>query len=384
MFAVGMVRGKPGVHGFEISKPEITQPDEVLVRVKEVGLDGTDFGIVADGAPDIAPGRQEMVLGHEMVGEVAAVGSAVKTLAPGDAVVMTVRRGCGICHPCGHDQSDMCLTGLFTERGIHKLDGFLTEYVVDHERYIVKIPREITGLAVFTEPLSIVEKGIEQIKIIQSRMPWTCSHPDHSFSSEAWGGCKTALVVGAGPLGLLATALIRRAQADTCVADIVPPDSPKVHLLEHMGARYIDARDKPPGELVSSTIAPEGNLHMIFDASGAAETVVRLIPYMSRGSICVMTGIPRGDFNVEVDAAELVRQIVRFNQVVVGSVNSNRGHFMGAVEHLGEINAGYGGLLEEMITHRFSLAEFGRAFSLDDPKHIKTVIEVDPWSETRA
>ena len=381
MFAVGMRRGQAGVHGFEIPKPEIIQPDEVLVRVKEVGLDGTDFGIVKRGAPDIADGRDEMVLGHEMVGVVEAVGKDVVSVVPGDVVVMTVRRGCGICHPCLHNQSDMCLTGLFTERGIHQLDGFLTEYVVDREQYIAKVPREIRHIAVFTEPLSIVEKGIQQIRIIQSRMPWTCSHPEHSFTADDWGGCKTALVVGAGPLGLLATALIRQARTTTCVADIVPQDSPKVHLLEHMGARYIDARDKNPGELVASSIAPEGNLHMIFDASGAAETVVRLIPYLSRGSICVMTGIPGGGFSIQIDAAELVRQIVRYNQVVVGSVNSNREHFALALEHIGEVNTRYGGLLGEMISHRFPLPDFARAFSLDDPRHIKTVIEVEPWGE---
>jgi threonine dehydrogenase-like Zn-dependent dehydrogenase len=171
MFAVGMLRGKPGVHHFEIPKPEIKQPDEVLVRVKEVGLDGTDFGIVKQGTPDIAEKRSEMVMGHEMVGMVETVGSEVKSLAPGDPVAMTVRRGCGICYPCLHNQSDMCLTGLFTERGIHKLDGFLTQYVVDREQYLAKIPPELVKLAVFTEPLSIVEKGIEQIRIIQSRLP---------------------------------------------------------------------------------------------------------------------------------------------------------------------------------------------------------------------
>jgi len=381
MLAVGMVLGQSGVHGFDIPKPEITQPDEVLVRVKEVGLDGTDFGIVKGGDPDIAPERDKMVLGHEMVGVVEAVGRDVLSLAPGDAVVLTVRRGCGICHPCRHNQSDMCLTGLFTERGIHKLDGFLTEYVVDREQYIVKIPGGVTRLAVFTEPLSIVEKGIQQIRIIQSRMPWTCSHPEHDFSAEDWGGCKKALVVGAGPLGLLATALIRRAQADTYVADIVPEDSPKVHLLEHMGARYLSAQARSPQELIESCGPLEGDLHLIFDASGAAETVVRLIPYMSRGSICVMTGIPRGDFNIQIDAAELVRQIVRYNQVVVGSVNSNRTHFELALAHIEEVNQRYDGLLGEMITHRFPLADFGAAFSVDDPKHIKTVVEVEAWGE---
>ena len=46
MLAIGMVRGKSGVHAFDLSKPEIMQPDEVLVRVKKAGLDGTDFNMV--------------------------------------------------------------------------------------------------------------------------------------------------------------------------------------------------------------------------------------------------------------------------------------------------------------------------------------------------
>ncbi|MEE8414097.1 MAG: glucose 1-dehydrogenase [Dehalococcoidales bacterium] len=379
MFAVGMVSGKPGVDDFEILKPEIKEPDEVLVKVKEVGLDGTDFGIVKRAEPDIAEGRDRLVMGHEMVGVVEEVGNGVKSLVPGDAVVMTVRRGCGICHPCLHNQSDMCMTGLFTERGIHKLDGFLTQYVVDREQYMVKIPPDLVKLAVFTEPLSIVEKGIEQIRIIQSRLPWACPHPEHNFQSGEWGGCKTALVVGAGPLGLLATALIRLAKADTFVMDIVSEDTPKAHLVRHMEAHYIDTSAKTPQEILDLCCPLSGELHLILEASGAAETALRLIPYMSRSSIYVMTGIPRGDLNIQLDAAQLVRQIVRYNQVVVGSVNSNRKHFEMALKDMGEVNSRFDGLLNEMITHRFQLNDYQQAFSLSDPRHIKTVIEVEPW-----
>jgi threonine dehydrogenase-like Zn-dependent dehydrogenase len=359
--------------------PEIKQPDEVLVRVKEVGLDGTDFNMVRYGLHDIAEGRNEMAMGHEMVGVVEAVGNGVESLTSGDLVTVTVRRGCGQCQPCLHNQSDMCMTGLYKERGIHKLDGFLTRFVVDKEQYVVKVPRDLVKLAVFTEPLSIAEKGIEQIRVIQSRLPWACSHPEHTFLSEQWGGCKTALVVGAGPLGLLAIALLRLAQVYTYVADIVPEDSPKVHLAKHMGAIYIDARKKTPQEIVKLCCSPTGNLGIIFEAAGAASTAVELIPYMSRSSIYVMTGIPRGNLVIQVDAAQLVRQIVRYNQVVVGSVNSNRSHFEMALKDMPEINSRFGGILEEMITHRFRLEDYQRAFDLGDSKHIKTVIEVEPF-----
>ena len=381
MHAAGMIRGQQGVHHFEMPVPVIRQADEVRIKVKEVGLDGTDFGIVGRGAPDIAEDADRIVLGHEMVGVVEEVGSAVTSLSLGDAVALTVRRGCGICHPCLHNQSDMCMTGLFTERGIHKLDGFLTEYVVDREQYVVRIPPELTTLAVFTEPFSIVEKAIEQIRIIQSRLPWTCTHPEHSFQSPEWGGCKTALVVGAGPLGLLAAALIRLSTAETYVVDIVPDDSPKARLVSKVGAHYVDGSGKAPEDVVNACCAPNTGLNLILEASGAAETALRLIPHMSRSSIYVMTGIPRGELTMQLDAAELVRQVVRYNQVVVGSVNSNRTHFEKALGDLNDVNSRFDNLLQNMITHRFSLENCHEAFAVNDPGHIKSVIEVDPWDK---
>jgi len=379
MLAVGIVQGKEGVHAFELPKPEIKNPDEVLVRVKQAGIDGTDFGIVRHNIQDLAEGRSNMAMGHEMVGVVESIGNDVKSVKPGDAVTMTVRRGCGQCHPCLHNQSDMCMTGLYTERGLHKLDGYLAQFALDQEQYVVKVPPEVTELAVFTEPLSIAEKAIEQIKIIQSRLPWTCHHPDHTFDSENWGICLNALVLGAGPLGLLATVLLRLNGVSTWTADILPEDSIKAHLVKHMEANYIDSRNRTAEELVN-LCALGGNLNMIIEASGAAETALQLINYLSRSSIYVMTGIPREGLLTQIDAAQIVREMVRKNQVVVGSVNSNRTHFEMAVRDIGRINSSFPGLLKEMITHQFRIEDYQQAFTATNSGHIKTVIEVEPWS----
>jgi threonine dehydrogenase-like Zn-dependent dehydrogenase len=378
MLAVGILRGKQGVHSFELPKPGIREPDDVLVRVKQVGIDGTDFGIVRHNLQDIAEGHDEMAMGHEMVGVVEAAGAAVGTVSRGDVVTMTVRRGCGQCHPCLHNQSDMCMTGLYTERGIHKLDGYLTEFAVEREQYVVKVPPELASLAVFAEPLSIAEKAVEQIRVIQSRLPWTCQHPDHTFASENWGVCLNALVVGAGPLGILATALLRLDEVNAYVADILPEDNIKAHMVKHMGANYIDARHKTAKELVDFC-ALEGNLNIIIEASGAADTALQLVNHLSRSSIYVMTGIPREGMLTQVDAAQLIREMVRKNQVVVGSVNSNRTHFEMALRDIGRIDSSFTGMLAEMITHRFRLHEFEQAFAGTDGKHIKTVIDVEPF-----
>ena len=75
-----MSRGKPGVHAFDLPKPEINQPDEVLIRVIEVGVDGTDYNMVRHNSQDIAEDHDQIVMGHEMVGQVAPyVSSQLKT-----------------------------------------------------------------------------------------------------------------------------------------------------------------------------------------------------------------------------------------------------------------------------------------------------------------
>lgn len=378
MLAIGMRKGQPGLHRFDVPVPEIKEPDEVLIKVKEVGLDGTDFNMVRFNLQDVPEGRGEIIIGHEVVGVVEQVGEKVKSLKPGDPVAVTVRRGCGECSPCLHNVSDMCLTGRFKERGIHKLDGFLTQFIVDKEPYIVKIPPKLVKLAVITEPMSIVEKGVQQIRVIQSRLPWSCPHPEHTFDKPQWGGCKIALVVGAGPLGLMAIALLRMAGAVVYTCDIVADDSPKITLAHHMGAGYLDARTKSAGELMEAGAA-EGNLDIIFEASGAADTAVQLIRNMSRSSIYVMTGIPREETLMQVDAAQFVRQVVRYNQVVVGSVNSNRSHFEMALNDIGKIAARFPDVLQAMLSQRFKLEEYEEAFTAKDPKYIKTIIEVDRW-----
>ncbi|MBI2581490.1 alcohol dehydrogenase catalytic domain-containing protein, partial [Candidatus Woesearchaeota archaeon] len=264
MFAAGMLLGGKGIHHFSIPFPKISRPNEALVKIIETGVDGTDFGMVKHDSKDIAAGRDSIVLGHEVIGKVVAVGKGVKRFKKSDFVTATVRRGCNICAPCLHNQSDMCMTGLYTERGIHKLDGFLTEYFVDEEQYLLKVPERLVRYGVFIEPLSIAEKAIEQIRIIQSRLPWGCGHPSHKFNESHWGGCKTALVIGAGPLGFLATCLLKLAGVTTYVVEVVPETHFKVQMVKKLGALYIDARDKSAAEIVKLCCSV-GTLDIIFE-----------------------------------------------------------------------------------------------------------------------
>ena len=373
MFAVGLKKDVKGVQSFYISKPEIKKPAEVLIKIKQVGLDGTDFNMVKYDSKDIAETRKEIVLGHELLGVVEKTGRKVRSVKKGNFITMTVRRGCNICPPCLHEQSDMCMTGLFTERGIHKLDGFLTNYVVDDEKYILKLPKGLEKYGIFVEPLSIAEKGIEQIRQIQSRMPWACKHPNHSFDSKDWGGCKTAFVIGAGPLGILATSLLRLADVNTYVLERKEEEHIKIKTIKKLGAKYIDIRKVS----IPEAFKIAGDVHIIFEASGASEFAINIIPYMSRSSIYVMTGIPKGELKATFDAHAILRQIVRYNQVIVGTVNSNKRHFEMAIKDIPEINKKFDNILDKIITHHFKLNQYEQYFNLQEPNQLKIVVDVD-------
>ncbi|VVC04007.1 Glucose 1-dehydrogenase [Candidatus Burarchaeum australiense] len=378
MFAVGMKRAEPGVHGFMLPLPKITSPSQVLIRVQAVGLDGTDFSMVSHDKKDIADGREEIVIGHEMMGVVEEVGSGVISLRPGDPVTMTVRRGCGLCWPCKQGKSDYCLTGQYKERGLHKLDGFLTKYTVEEEAHVVKLSPGTEKYGILVEPLSIAEKALEQVRRVQSRIPPACGHASHKWTRDHWGECKTALVIGAGTLGCLTAALLRMNGVTTFATSRTPEDSFKVRMLRKLGCDYMRVDEIGAGiEKVVEQCQRDRHLDIIIEAAGASELALSIIPYMSRSSVYVLTGIPRGEQLATMDTNKLLRHIVRYNQAIVGSVNSNRTHFEMAIDDIQGINNKFNNILDEFITNRFKLSEYKQAFSFESKDSIKIAIGID-------
>src|SRR5262252_2224368 len=132
--------------------------DEVLLRPIEVGICGTDREIFAfeHGAPP--PGSSELVLGHEALAEVVEVGPDVTWARAGRLVVPMVRRPCPNprCAACRAGRPEYCVTGEFSERGIVHADGFLSEQVLEEERYLVPVPGVLEDVGVLVEPLSVV------------------------------------------------------------------------------------------------------------------------------------------------------------------------------------------------------------------------------------
>src|SRR6266540_4361228 len=226
------------------------QPGEVLVRVHEVGIDGTDAEILEGQYGEAPPNDDYLIIGHESLGRVGSVTDGVRDLAPGDWVVAMVRRPDPVpCRNCAAGESDMCLNGLYTERGIKGLHGFLAEYYAEQPRYLVKLPEDLATVGVLLEPLTIAEKALDQIQLMQSRLVW---EPER------------AVILGAGPVGLLAALLLRLQDLEVHVYDRTKPGL-KSELAEAMGAHYIWAEKRCLGHELANEIGP---VDIIFEATG--------------------------------------------------------------------------------------------------------------------
>lgn len=133
----------PGLRSWqEVPDPQIQQPTDAVVRVDAVTICGTDLHILKGDVPEVQPGR---ILGHEAVGTVTAVGTAVRNLEPGDRVLVSCISACGSCRYCRDGSYGQCLGGGGWILG-HLIDGTQAEYVrvpfAEHSTH--KVPDGVT------------------------------------------------------------------------------------------------------------------------------------------------------------------------------------------------------------------------------------------------
>ncbi len=367
MKAISVVPGSTTLRLVERTDPLISAPDDVRLKVIRVGICGTDREEASGGRAERPQGHDDLIIGHEMFGRVLETGRDVTRVKAGDFAVFTVRRPCGACPPCMMDRQDMCETGKYLERGIWGLDGYQSEYAVDRERYIVRVPGELAEVGVLTEPLSVAEKAIDEaIRIQAARVP------DPAVAAD-WLTGRRCMVAGLGPIGLLAGVALRLRGADVYGLDIVDQSSARPRWLTAIGGHYVDGRQVAPGRVDDAI----GAMELIIDATGVAQLEFNLMAALAPNGIYVLTGIPGGHRPVDIQGADLIRGLVLGNQVMVGSVNAARVHFQMAVDDLASAERQWGRHLEQLITHRYTVAEAPSAIANHPDDEIKAVVE---WS----
>lgn len=367
MKAIAIVPGTTSVSLVDVNEPVISAPDEVKIKIREVGICGTDREEVSGGRADAPAGKKELIIGHEMFGEVVETGTEVVKVKKGDYGVFMVRRGCGKCKACLNGRSDMCFTGDYTERGIKGADGYQAEYVVDKEQYLVKVPAQMKEVGVLTEPMSVAAKAIDEASIIQqARLK--------GFDNETeWFKGKKALIAGIGPIGLMAAFALRLRGADVIGMDIVDESSLRPQILKQIGGHYVDGRKVQTTDLDDVC----GESDFVFEATGIAKLQIQLLDALAINGIYVVTGIPAGDRPMTINAGTLLQQLVLKNQILLGSVNASLHHYQMAVDDLNACLQRWPDAIKAVITEKIPYRQFDKALHQHSANEIKVVVD---WS----
>lgn len=343
----------------DFPEPKLDSPTGVKFRVLQVGVCGTDREIASAqyGFPTPA-GSDYLVMGHECLGEITEVGAEVKNLKAGDLVIPMVRRPCDHpeCVACRAGRQDFCYTGDYRERGIKQMHGFLTELIVDDARYMNPVPRAIRDSAVLVEPLTIAEKGLIQVGEIQKRLPWGDKH--------------RAVVLGAGPVGLLGAMALRHRGFDVTVYSRSREPDPSADIVKAIGGRYVSSQDRSVEDLAKEV----GNIDLVYEATGVSKFAFSVLPSLGTNGIFVTTGVPGKHGPISVDTDKIMSDMVLKNQCLLGTVNAGKDAFENAIADLTAFHAAWPDAVKGLITGRFPLERF--AEPIHSESGIKNIVEV--------
>jgi threonine dehydrogenase-like Zn-dependent dehydrogenase len=345
MKAMSVIPGQPG-SAIVADVPEPPESDgSIQVDGLLVGICGTDIEIT-HGYGQPPDGQQRLVIGHESLGRVTAAppGAGVST---GDLVVGVVRRPDPVpCPACAADQWDFCQNGRYTERGIKGRNGYGASHWRVDPRFAIPVPAALGDLGVLTEPASVVAKGWEQTERIAARAP---------------ANGKIALVVGAGPIGLLAALLGVQRGYEVHVLDQVT-DGPKPRLVAGLGATYHH------GAITDLGLRPD----VAMECTGIGQLVFDLAGTMAPAGVICLAGLSSGQRTVPIDLDAVNSEIVLENAVIFGTVNAARRNYIQAVEALAKADPGW---LGGLITRRVPLSTWPDALARQ-PDDVKVIVDL--------
>ena len=345
---------KDSIHMRDMPDPRL-KPDQVAVKMIRGGLCRTDLEISHGHFGRAPEGDEYLILGHENFGIVEEAGRKITGFAAGDLVVATVRRPCR-CYTCRAGQSDMCYLGAYQERGIQGCHGFMAQYYVESPQWLNKIPKSIAGIGVLLEPMSVVEKGIDHALLIQRRFDW---RP------------KTGVVLGAGPIGLLAAAVIRVRGLHTHVFGLEPETDSRAQLAKRMGAKYHCVAGRTIFDVKKEIPA----IDLAIEATGSATVAFEGMQALGNNGVLCLLSLTGGSHTANEAIDRINQHLVLGNRVVFGSVNANTRHFAMGVKDFRTIERKWPGVLAGLITTRLPWEQYNSWFS-QKSSGIKTTLEI--------
>ena len=302
---------------------------EVLVRIKQAGICGTDYALFLGRLGAKLP----LIPGHEGVGEIAAPGPGVKDLRIGDRVTIQPNFSCGKCPPCLMGRENVCLNKV--RLGLD-VNGVFAEYVTVPRKYLWPLPEDLSySVAALTEPLSVAL---------------------HAFSKNPPSPGERVLVYGAGVIGLMLVQLVALAKGRVTAFDIAEP---RLEVATKLGAEKTFCS-------LPELEKEAGSFSIVYETSGIAEAFSQIIGLCAPAGRIVLTGLPERDFPV------FTSSLVRKELTVLGSM-IYRDEFPAAIDLLkrGEMNTGL------FISEIHPLDELPQALEdFRSPSRVKTLIRI--------
>ncbi len=317
-------------------------PSDVLIKIHQSGVCGTDVHLHHGTYIGVYP----LTRGHETIGEVDEVGAEVTRFHPGQRVTLNPNIYCGHCDYCLAGQLVRCAN---TEgMGVHRA-GFFAEYASADHRQVFSVDGLEADTAVFSEPTACAMHGLETLDL------------------RPGGG---ALVLGAGPTGLLLAQLIGSGGATSItVADIVPF---KLETAAGLGVDKTVHITKDAAENIDALrdVSPNGDGYdVVVEASGVTAVGNICVPLTRNGGTVLVYGVARPDERLSVSPFELFRR-----EITIKGSYAEMTSFAAAIAALrtGRVHT------DGIISHRFSLDDYGKALETlaSDPTAHKVVIVV--------
>jgi alcohol dehydrogenase len=326
-----LVFGGPGQRAWtDVPDPSVVDPTDAVIRVDTVTICGTDLHILGGDVPAVQKGR---ILGHEAVGTVEAVGSAVTTIAPGDRVLASCISACGRCRFCREQRYGQCTGGGGWILG-HLVDGVQAEYA--------RLP--FADLSTYPLPRSVSD---EAAVLLADILP--TSYEVGVLNGAVRPG-DTVVVVGTGPIGLAAILTAKLFSPAHIIA--IDKAESRLQAAKQLGADVLVRPDDNPLDAVRA----------VTDGLGA-DVVMEAVGIPATFELCTTLVRPGGRVaNIGVHGKPATLHLedlwIRDVTITTGLVDTYSTATLLKMVGSGQLDTG------QIVTHRFALDEIMNAYDV--------------------
>ena len=317
----------------DVADPRLQDGTDAIVGIDAVTICGTDLHILKGDVPEVTNGR---ILGHEAIGTVESVGGAVRSVQPGDRVLISCISGCGICSFCRQGHYGQCLGGGGWVLG-HLIDGVQAEFA--------RIPFADTSL--YRLPATM---PAESAVLLADILP--TSFEVGVLAAHVQPG-DTVVIVGAGPIGLAAVMTARLFSPAHIM--VVDPVSTRLDAAKALGADIVmqNAAGTEDAEVLVADITGGLGADVVIEAVGLPETFELCTRLVRPGGHVANVGVHGKPATLHLESL-WIKNVT----ITTGLVDTSSTARLLTLVRNGQLNP------SSLVTHTFGLSQMLEAYDV--------------------